>query len=116
MPRPSAVAAMHKPEDKDHWSEARRTLAYEECLLMQLAIGLTRLRQISRPAHPLAISDEIDRRIRARFPFELTPAQVRGLDAESAKLLGAGVRPKLRTWRIRGDIRSFDKDLLAFEK
>jgi hypothetical protein len=58
----------------------------------------------------------IDRVEMLRKPVELTPAQVRGLDAESAKLLGAGVRPKLRTWRIRGDIRSFDKDLLAFEK
>jgi len=66
---------MHRPEDKVHWAQARRRLAYDECLLMQLGIGLTRLRQVSRPAHPLVISPAIDERIRARFPFALTAAQ-----------------------------------------
>ncbi len=75
MNRPAAVAAMHRPEDKVHWAQARRRLAYDECLLMQLGIGLTRLRQVSRPAHPLVISPAIDERIRARFPFALTAAQ-----------------------------------------
>ncbi len=77
MPRARAVAAMHRPQDRPHWRDARRRMAYEECFLMQLALALLRLRQTSRPAHPIEVSDEIDRRIRARFPFELTDAQNR---------------------------------------
>jgi ATP-dependent DNA helicase RecG len=75
--RRAAVAAMHRPEDKAQWAEARRRLAYDECLLMQLGIALLRMRQVSRPAHGLPNSAEIDRRIRARFPFKLTEAQNR---------------------------------------
>ena len=74
-PRPQAIEAMHHPEDTDQWSAARRRLAYDECLVMQLGIALTRMREVSRPAYSLAAGDEIDRRIRARFPFELTDAQ-----------------------------------------
>ncbi len=73
--RPTAVAAMHHPDDKDHWAAARRRLAYDECLLMQLGIGLVRMRRISRPAHSLPNSRLIDERIRARFPFDLTASQ-----------------------------------------
>ncbi len=75
MSRPAAVAAMHKPQDRRQWSEARRRLAYDECLLMQLAIALRRMKEVSRPAHPLRMTEQIDRRIRARFPFALTAAQ-----------------------------------------
>ena len=77
MQRPEAVAAMHRPEDTDHWNHARRRLAYDECLLMQLGVAIMRNSEVSRPAHKLMMTPEIDRRIRARFPFELTGAQSR---------------------------------------
>ena len=102
MSRPAAVAAMHRPEDKVHWAEARRRLAYDECLLMQLGIGLTRLRQVSRPAHPLEISPAIDERIRARFPFSLTGAQDKVV-AEIVADLGRN-RPMNRL--LQGDVGS----------
>ena len=75
MPRDPAVAAMHRPEDQQQWEAARRRLAYDECLVMQLGIAMMRLRTVSRPAHALPFTREIDQRIRARFPFSLTPAQ-----------------------------------------
>jgi ATP-dependent DNA helicase RecG len=75
MSRAAAVAAMHRPEDKDQWGMARRRLAYDECMLMQLGIALMRMREVSRPAHPLPCTAEIDRRIRARFPFAMTASQ-----------------------------------------
>ncbi len=86
MNRPDAVAAMHRPEDTEHWSAARRRIAYDECLLMQLGIALVRMREMSRPAHTLESSDEIDRRIRARFPFDLTDARGHELAMEPKKL------------------------------
>ena len=98
--RPAAVVAMHRPEDKEQWSAARRRLAYDECLLMQVGIALTRLRDVSRPAHPLPDSELIDRRIRARFPFPLTEAQNRAV-AEIAKDL-ARERPMNRL--LQGDV------------
>jgi ATP-dependent DNA helicase RecG len=100
--RCDAVMAMHRPEDRDHWASARRRLAYDECLLMQLGIAIMRMRQVSRPAHALPMSDEIDRRIRARFPFTLTDAQDQALKEIVADL--ARERPMNRL--LQGDVGS----------
>ncbi|MBI5723260.1 MAG: ATP-dependent DNA helicase RecG [Planctomycetes bacterium] len=102
MPRPRAVAAMHRPEDKDHWGSARRRLAYDECFLMQLGIAISRMKQVSRPAHPLPSSPEIDRRIRARFPFSLTKAQDRAIKQIVADI----VRPRPMNRLLQGDVGS----------
>ena len=75
--RPTAIAAMHRPDDKEHWGQARRRLAYEECLLMQLGIALMRKRQVSQPAHSLRFTHAMDVRIEKRFPFKFTGAQRR---------------------------------------
>ncbi len=100
MKRPDAVAAMHRPEDKDHWAAARRRMAYDEFMLMQLGIALVRMREVSRPAHELAMSDEIDQRIRARFPFELTEAQGRAV----AEIAGDMARPRPMNRLLQGDV------------
>ena len=100
--RPAAVAAMHKPEEKSHWAQARRRIAYDECLIMQLGIALMRMRQISRPAHALKNSELIDRRIRARYPFELTGAQDRAIADITADI--ARDRPMNRL--LQGDVGS----------
>mgnify|MGYP006283922481 FL=1 len=100
--RGQAVAAMHKPEDTDQWEAARRRIAYDECLLMQLAMALLRARTRYRPAYPLRGSAEIDRRIRRRFPFPLTAAQDRAV-GEIARDLAAE-RPMNRL--LQGDVGS----------
>ena len=102
MSRPAAVEAMHKPEEKDHWSQARRRIAYDECMIMQLGVALMRMRQISRPAHPLANTELIDRRIRARFPFPLTDAQNAAVTEITADI--ARDRPMNRL--LQGDVGS----------
>ncbi len=102
MSRSKAVAAMHRPEDRQQWSSARRRLAYDECLLMQLGIALMRMRQVSRPAHALTISPEIDQRIRARFPFTLTAAQDKAIGEIVTDL--ARQRPMNRL--LQGDVGS----------
>jgi ATP-dependent DNA helicase RecG len=102
MSRPAAVAAMHKPEEKSHWARGRRRIAYDECLIMQLGIALMRMRQVSRPAHPLANSELIDQRIRARYPFELTGAQDRAIADITADI--ARDRPMNRL--LQGDVGS----------
>jgi len=103
MARPDAVAAMHHPEDRDHWSAARRRLAYDECLVMQLGIALVRARQVARPAWPIVMgakAGEVDRRIRARFGFRLTDAQDRAIADIAADL--AGEHPMNRL--LQGDV------------
>ncbi|MEI7835793.1 MAG: ATP-dependent DNA helicase RecG, partial [Planctomycetota bacterium] len=102
MSRGGAVVAMHRPDDKDHWSAARRRCAYDECFLMQLGIAMARLRAVSRPAYPLANTPEIDRRIRARFPFPMTGAQNRVVGEIVADL--GGQHPANRL--IQGDVGS----------
>ena len=86
MGRPAAVAAMHRPEDTDQWGQARRRLAYDECLLMQMALAMQRARAVERPAHPMPVTPQIDRRIRARLPFALTAAQDRAVAEIAADL------------------------------
>ena len=100
--RPSAVAAMHRPEDTEQWEAARRRIAYDECLLMQLGIALLRMRATVRPAYALPNTEAIDTRIRARFPFALTDAQDRAVK-EIAADLGRD-RPMNRL--LQGDVGS----------
>ena len=100
--RPAAVAAMHNPEEKEHWASARRRIAYDECLIMQLGVALMRMRQISRPAHPLTNSELIDQRIRARFPFPLTEAQ----NAAVTEITGDLARDRPMNRLLQGDVGS----------
>jgi ATP-dependent DNA helicase RecG len=71
-----AYRMMHEPENEAEVAAARRRLAYDELLLLQLAVALKRahLRQAMR-APALRWSPQIDARIRERFPFALTPGQ-----------------------------------------
>ncbi len=108
MGRAKAVGAMHRPEDTEQWSAARRRMAYDECLLMQLGIALVRMREVSRPAHPLKTSAEIDRRIRARFPFTLTDAQ----DRATADIVSDLARNRPMSRLLQGDVGS-GKTLVA---
>ncbi len=98
----ASVAAMHRPEDTDQWGQARRRLAYDECLLMQLGIAINRARSVSRPAYALPLSDRIDARIRARFPFTLTDAQDRAISDIVGDLRRAHPANRL----IQGDVGS----------
>ena len=74
--REAAIRALHVPRDPAATEQARRRLAYEEFLLLELAMAIRRYRtlQLYR-GHKLPSTPEIDKRIRARFPFSLTGAQ-----------------------------------------
>ena len=66
----------HCPADMDEPGVARRRLAYNELLLLQLGITLKRYFNSHRLAAPaLQWSDAIGEHIFARFPFELTDNQ-----------------------------------------
>ncbi len=76
MPREKAYRQIHEPDDEDTLSQAKRRLKYDELFLMQAGLALRRYHvQHSTPAIAMQCTDEIDHRIRQRFPFILTEDQ-----------------------------------------
>ena len=74
--RKDAFAWIHLPPDEEKLAQAKRRLKYDELLLMQLGLALRRYRvQHYSNAVPCDCSEQIDRRIRRRFPFLLTEDQ-----------------------------------------
>lgn len=72
-----AYRAIHAPGCEEDWVEGRRRLAFEELLLMQLAVMMRRHQLRDRLKAPaLRWDDAVDGRIRDRFPFPLTAAQL----------------------------------------
>ena len=97
-----AVAAMHRPEDSAAWKRARRRLAYDELLLMQMGLAIQRSRTVSQMAYALPVTPEIDVRIRARFPFTMTSAQDKAL----AEIVRDLARPVVMNRLLQGDVGS----------
>jgi ATP-dependent DNA helicase RecG len=74
--RKEAFAWIHLPPDEEKLAQAKRRLKYDELFLMQLGLALRRYRvQHLSTATPCVCTDEIDSRIRKRFPFLLTEDQ-----------------------------------------
>ena len=74
--RKDAFAWIHLPPDEEKLAQAKRRLKYDELFLMQLGLALRRYRvQHYSNAAACDCSEQIDRRIRRRFPFLLTEDQ-----------------------------------------
>jgi ATP-dependent DNA helicase RecG len=103
MGRRQAYHAIHRPADLHEATRARRRIIYDELMLMQLGLGISRrLRQGRISAPVLRIDKLLDQRIRARFPFALTNAQQNAI-WEIARDLGSG-SPMNRL--LQGDVGS----------
>jgi ATP-dependent DNA helicase RecG len=73
-----AVAQMHYPTDRAALERARRRLAFEELLPIQLTMQLRRRHfQKSAPAEPAPMSAPAERVFKESLPFTLTGAQER---------------------------------------
>ena len=71
-----AFAWIHMPPDEEKLAQAKRRLKYDELFLMQLGLALRRHKvQHFSAAGACTYTDEIDSRIRRRFPFLLTEDQ-----------------------------------------
>ncbi len=98
-----AYRMAHTPANMEETKEARRRLAFDELLMLQLGVFLRRQQMRSAVRAPkLLVTPEIDASIRARFPFPLTNAQDRVV-REIARDLRAD-RPANRL--IQGDVGS----------
>ena len=101
LPLAGAIRAAHFPEDPDQAKAARRRLAYNELILLQLGIAMKRAYVRRRQVAPaLAHSPAIHEHICQRFPFELTPAQDKVIQEIAADL--TQTRPMNRL--LQGDV------------
>ncbi|MHC4120947.1 MAG: ATP-dependent DNA helicase RecG [Planctomycetota bacterium] len=74
--RKDAFQWIHMPPDQEKLAQAKRRLKYDELFLMQLGLALRRHKvQHYAAASECGCTDEIDSRIRRRFPFLLTEDQ-----------------------------------------
>jgi ATP-dependent DNA helicase RecG len=80
LPLAQAVAQMHYPADRAALDAARKRLAFDELLPIQLTMLLRRrMFQTTAPAEPAPISPAVERGFLASLPFTLTGAQERVL-------------------------------------
>ncbi len=101
LPRTEAVRSMHFPTDPEAFRTARRTLAFEELLLLQIGLLLREQPQDS-PVRALNVDRASMERFCSALPFGLTGAQSRALDEIQADL--SSDRPM---WRLlQGDVGS----------
>jgi ATP-dependent DNA helicase RecG len=101
--RKDAFGWIHLPPDEGKLNKAKRRLKFDELFLMQLGLALRRHRH-SKFASAVAMksSEEIDRRIRKRFPFLLTEDQ----DKTIAEIVADMQRPIPMNRLLQGDVGS----------
>lgn len=101
--RKDAFSWIHLPPDEERLAQAKRRLKYDELFLMQLGLALRRFRmQHFSSAVQMSCTNEIDSRIRKRFPFLLTEDQNNCIDEIAADMEVA--RPMNRL--LQGDVGS----------
>ena len=85
--RKKAFEWIHRPNDEEQIAKAKRRLKYDEFFLMQTTLALRRYKvRHFEKAVPLKCTDEIDHRIRKRFPFLLTADQDKVIEEIAADL------------------------------
>ncbi|MEM6391795.1 MAG: ATP-dependent DNA helicase RecG [Planctomycetota bacterium] len=96
-----AYRMAHTPAHADEAKAARRRLAFNELLLLQLGIALKKS-QVDRMlvAPELHWSDPIDQHLRDRFPFKLTDAQNKVISEIAADLQ----KPRPMNRLLQGDV------------
>jgi ATP-dependent DNA helicase RecG len=101
--RKEAFAWIHMPPDEEKLAQAKRRLKFDELFLMQLGLALRRYRiQHFSSAVACTCSDEVDSRIRKRFPFLLTEDQ----DECIAEIVADMGRTEPMNRLLQGDVGS----------
>lgn len=104
MPLQEAIFQAHYPADLDSWSKARRRLAFDELLTLQLAV-LSRRQHWSQGIEgvPINAAPEVLEGFIESLPFALTGAQLRCVD-EILSDLKRGTPPMNRL--LQGEVGS----------
>jgi len=100
--RADALAALHRPRALGEAEEGRVRLAFEELLVLQLALARTTAAREQASAEPLGRPGELLERYRASLPFTLTADQERAI----AELDGDLARSTPMQRLLQGDVGS----------
>jgi len=92
---------MHFPKSIYHQKISRKRLAYEELLLLQLALMLSRKTSEKIGGIPKTFSGELAERFVHSLPFKLTNAQVRAHEELSVDLKSSNPMNKVTARRCR---------------
>ena len=100
---PEAVEQAHYPDSEDAKERARRRLAFDELLAIQLRVGMERNYTSNQPGIVLPFFPPLVESFIASLPFELTQGQRGALD-EAMRSVSGGGRPMSRL--LQGDVGS----------
>ncbi|MHC4361706.1 MAG: ATP-dependent DNA helicase RecG, partial [Planctomycetota bacterium] len=101
--RKEAFLLIHLPPDEERLACAKRRLKYDELFLMQVGLALRRHRcKHFSSAHKMYLKEEVDRRIRKRFPFLLTEDQ----DSAIAEIVADMSKAEPLNRLLQGDVGS----------
>jgi len=98
--RADALAALHRPRSLSEAEVARTRLAFDELLVLRLALARTAAARERASAEPFGRPGELVDAYRAALPFQLTPDQERALEEIDADL--ARTTPMHRL--LQGDV------------
>ncbi len=102
LPLERALWGIHLPDSQEHLRDARRRLAFEEALYLQLGLIQQKRRWKAQPGRTVPSEPAYLDRLKAALPYQLTPAQARSLD-EMLRDLASG-QPMNRL--LQGDVGS----------
>lgn len=97
-----AVRQIHFPDDWENLEAARRRLAFDELLMIQLGVLRQRIEWRTQETQPIAIEPENVTRILEALPFPLTGAQQRSIDEIIADIQTSVPMSRL----LQGDVGS----------
>lgn len=101
--RKEAFKWIHSPSDEQKLAKAKRRLKFDELFLMQLGLALRRYRMHHfSSAVPMKCTEQIERRIRKRFPFLLTADQ----DDCIGQIVSDMAKPEPMNRLLQGDVGS----------
>ena len=99
---PTALSEIHFPTSPEKMDAARRLLALDEFLLIQLGVLRQRRQWRQVPGRALRADDALQKSFLASLPFQLTNAQQRVLQ----EILGDIKRPQPMSRLLQGDVGS----------
>jgi ATP-dependent DNA helicase RecG len=97
-----ALRQVHFPDDPEHLALARRRLAFDEFLLIQLGVLQRKREWQAEPGQPLPTDRDLLTRFLANLPFVLTGAQQRVME----QLLADIAQPVPMSRLLQGDVGS----------
>ena len=100
--RADALVALHRPGSLDEGEEARRRLAFDELLILQVGLARARAGRAAERARPLGEPAELTVHYRELLPFQLTPDQEHAIAEIDRDLAGEAPMQRL----LQGDVGS----------